>query len=550
MNTEPLATATTTACPPPDGEARRRWRPLLLLSLLLLPVTFGLGVHLPELSEYLSKLNDYPLQMDAEEGFILAQAMALSRGESIYTPIDEPPFVVGNYPPLMPWLYSRILGPAPRPDLPAGRRLMTACLWLTLALLVLTVGWQTRNPLPALLAPLLFAITYEVYHWTPFVRVDMPAIALTMAGWAVLILGRARRGALLGAALLWVAAAYTRQTAIFAPLALCLAVAWTSRRALLWSFLPWAAGGLSIIALLSALTGGEAWRHLVTYNRNAMDWHAWGLLMRNEVWFFHRWQLLAMLALILGACAAGWMVPGKKKTEPIEPTGTQALLIARALGIYLLLATISLLLYAKIGAAPNYVLEPLLAWGLVGTIGWHELSAKLLDMKRSTDAQPRWRCGAVLLCLLAMAGCWAAHARRTYHLDRILITATMPDPGKSQWPPGLWERFNRTSGPIYSEEPIYALMLGQAPVFQPFIMSQLAREGRWDPSPWLAMIESQRFEMVLVREDFWTDPTRTDYERYTPEMAAAFREHYQRIGQLNDRPPTWILFPRSEETQP
>ncbi len=49
----------------------------------------------------------YPFQIDVSEGFILQQATALARGQTIYGPIDTPPYLVGNTPRSCPWSTRR-----------------------------------------------------------------------------------------------------------------------------------------------------------------------------------------------------------------------------------------------------------------------------------------------------------------------------------------------------------------------------------------------------------------------------------------------------------
>jgi len=76
-----------TAAPP-----RPRSMPASLAGdAFLLPAILLVGVDPAARSRNRGELG-LSLQLDAEEGFVLNQALVLRRGESIYRPIDRPPF--------------------------------------------------------------------------------------------------------------------------------------------------------------------------------------------------------------------------------------------------------------------------------------------------------------------------------------------------------------------------------------------------------------------------------------------------------------------------
>jgi hypothetical protein len=88
--------------------------------------------------------------------------------------------------------------------------------------------------------------------------------------------------------------------------------------------------------------------------------------------------------------------------------------------------------------------------------------------------------------------------------------------------------------------------LARKPVlFQPFIMSQLAREGRWDQRPFLAMLATGRLSCLVVHADLASGNDQTQYERYTAEMAGAIRRHYRpRLrGRLPGMMQFWVWYP-------
>ena len=59
----------------------------------------SLGVTLGLLSHCLDYVS-YEFPLDDGEGFVLNQAIMLSTGVNPYQPIDTPPYIVTNYPPV------------------------------------------------------------------------------------------------------------------------------------------------------------------------------------------------------------------------------------------------------------------------------------------------------------------------------------------------------------------------------------------------------------------------------------------------------------------
>lgn len=449
----------------------------------------------------------YPFQIDVSEGFILQQATALARGQTIYGPIDTPPYLVGNYPPLLPLVYAALNGPrATLSSLIIGRWLIVATTLLCLFCIAAIVHRLTRRWTLALLAPLIFLINYEVSLWSLVVRVDFPALFLTLAG-LLFFVSSPRRWNLATSGLLFTAAAYTRQTAILAPAACAIALALHDRRRLAWFIAPAALVGLAALALLQWLTGGEFLRHTVTYNANRMEWPMWLLLMKHEIWFFYRFYILALIA----ALAGGFLIRSPAATTPHETT------VRATLGLYALLGAASLLSYAKVGAGVNYVLEPLAA-----TLIWLAVS-----LGRLFDAATPRSCPK-LAWTIAVAALLLAHSGRLVLRRGELFSSATPIPYDKICAGEMAQYLRGVKGELLCEEPFFTLLAGQPVRFDPFIMSQLAKEGTWDQAPFLRMIERQDFARIVTDEDLM--PPQPAYERYTTEMAAAMRRRYRPVA--------------------
>jgi hypothetical protein len=83
-----------------------------------------------------------------------------------------------------------------------------------------------------------------------------------------------------------------------------------------------------------------------------------------------------------------------------------------------------------------------------------------------------------------------------------------------------------SKGPVLADE--YAGLLplnGRRIYLQPFEMTQLQRDGRWDQGPLLLSIERREFTAILI----WKPPYAPDVERerWTQEIVEAIAENYE-----------------------
>ncbi|MGC9327117.1 MAG: hypothetical protein ACP5I1_05760, partial [Candidatus Hinthialibacter sp.] len=175
------------------------------------------------------------------------------------------------------------------------------------------------------------------------------------------------------------------------------------------------------------------------------------------------------------------------------------------------------LMCGKIGSAPNYLLS-LVAASCVGLGLIYHFFLELAE--DSSLPEPR----RILPLLVFLCAC-ALQLGSTWHWphSRIIFseTPTRQDAQQVQW---LANILARTKGPILSDRAGVALIAGHPLVFQPFILTQLEREGKWDPTALLQRIRSREFPLVLLQ--FSLDDPNWDRERFTPEMIDALRESY------------------------
>ncbi len=473
------------------------------------------------------------IQMDNEEGALLFQAMQIRRGLSIYKPLNSYPYVAGTYTPLFMATIAAVDDLQP-PSFSRGRFIVWAAALGIGILLVLLVTTATRNAPVGVLAGLLFLATYEVYRWVGYFRVDFPALFLSLAGLAVVVLGRARTVALAVGSLLMVLALYTKQTTLAAPAACLIALLpYRPRRALAlggW-LLAW---GVPPLIGLHLMTDGQFLRHTVLFNMN--QWHEFNIrVWSRHVWNVHRWFFIA------GLLSFPWLLFRAKKcfwsgADDLSSSGLHG--FWQPLVWYALLAQWNFWAIGKAGSAENYLLEPIAGWSLLVC-----LSAGGL-IRRTAEAPAAWRravsAGLALGLLVAMV----THAKVvTQPIAEQMRFNPYLNPARPDFEAAqiILGRMRAAKNP-YSELAIYHLQIGDAPVIQPFIMSELARQGRWDQTEFVEDLKAAKFDLVVALDDL-TNSAPTDV--YTDEMLKAFHDGYKVDEVL--RTPLWnyhLLVPK------
>src|SRR5690606_258635 len=117
----------------------------------------------------------------------------------------------------------------------------------------------------------LFASSWDVSEWLPFVRVDFTAMAFGLGGMVALVW--MKRGGWAVAGLCFALSVLTKQTMLAAPMAALIGLLWCGR----WrdgilmtaaALVPWTC----VTVAFQISTGGEYLRHTVVYNANVFHW--------------------------------------------------------------------------------------------------------------------------------------------------------------------------------------------------------------------------------------------------------------------------------------
>ena len=438
----------------------------------------------------------FPYPLNYGEGPLLDQSVRLAHLQDIYrTDLSTAPYVVANYPPLfmlaqVPFVW--LFGPA----LWYGRPISLLSVVAVALFVGLTLHALTRDRIAAIAGGLIFPAMPYVVRWSSLSRVDSLGLALSWAGLFVVARWPERRWSVFVSALLLVAAVYTRQTYILAaPVAAFVWLAAQGQRRRALETVAIAGGsGLVVFALLNIFTGGGFFLNTVTANLNDFRWERVSLNALGA--------LLACPLLLLGSLAFLFFTPRK---------GNRSWWLV---GPYLLASIPSAVLVGKVGSDVNYLLELSAALGLAtgAFIAWQR-------------ERPWLR--IALIALLAVQILALAQSSRVPAGLQDYVIEQRGEVAR------LSRMVDRSDGPVLTDDYMGLLPLqGRRIYFQPFEMTQLARDGDWDQRPVLEDIEKERFPLIMI----WSPPFAREIkrDRWTPRMLEEIHDHYQRTDRLAD----------------
>jgi Dolichyl-phosphate-mannose-protein mannosyltransferase len=429
-----------------------------------------------------------PYSMDYGEAPLVDQAMRLASGQNIYrADLSTPPYTISNYPPLYIVLLAisvKLLGPAS--SFVVGRIISALCAWIAGLCLGLIIYTSTRDRFAALSAGFIFLAFPFVMFWSPLLRIDMLALALSLAGLCLLTWRPDSPQRFVSAALLLVAAIFTRQSyALAAPLA---GFVWLLTRDWKQTFrLAGLVGGLSLLLflILNVWTRGGFYFNIVTANVNEFK-------MDNLMYHWNQFRDTALILLLTGG--ASFFL--SRRLNPLWALSTP----------YLIGATVSAATIGKIGSNVNYLLELCAALSLAAgaVIAWSGVQATIHSLR------------PVVLCLLALA------VGRLMHVSLQDFTGDLRDRQVAYAELSKLESLvKETSGPILADEYMGMLTLqGRSLTIQPFEVTQLAWAGKWDQTPLLNSIRQKEYAAIIIYDRPWAN------ERWTQEMIDAINGSY------------------------
>jgi hypothetical protein len=487
---------------------------VMLGGLIILLAIHGFGACL----DFLAGICD-PNELDYGEGIVWQQAVLIP-GPHMYATRTGLPFIVFHYPPIF---YLLVWAIAPyMPDLLSAGRLISAVAAVSIvplvAALVLASVRRSKEAHSydyvaiAIVAGFMALSLHAVRTWGLFMRVDMVAIALGLAG--VLVAARAD-GKWWGttcALLLCVASVYCKQTQLPAGIAIFVVVLLRRPRAAIGAAAIALTTGLTALATLQWFTAGGFLHNVIGDNINRFALQN----MEKALWLEHTSFPFMVLMLVAASGASRNLLapPASGSWHPFllrfadRATATRAILL-----LHFILASLMLVTMFKSGADFNYLLD----WLCVGCV----LTGVWVCDLWNTDRRFPVVVGLMILCLLALPIRQMPNHPPQSELDRR---------------EALVRRVAATDKPVASENMTLLMRAGKSVIFEPAIATELASLGRGNEQPLVNMIDSHGFAFMITTDDS-SDAT----VRRTPAVNAAMRRAYPRVEQVDSE--LWLHLP-------
>ncbi len=470
-----------------------------------------------------------PYQINYGEGLVAWQAAHITDPALAYAPLDRYRFMVFQYPPLFQ-LATRAMAAAVgtmRGDLLMAGRAVSL---LSAVLLCVVIGWITFQTLPrrtsrpmrlfaAVFAGALPTTLYN-FSWTWLARVDTLAICLSFSG-LVLFAVRPRAASVqILASVLMVAALFTRQTLLAAPLACILTAFLIDRRSGLRMLLAMSILGGAVLTWLAWWTHGQVLLHLFRYNQNpfSIARAALGVLMNAR-------HVAGLLVLAGGASLAilsGFWALVRCRRRDLLSANLRANGYRRSvllLAVYSVLAALSALAFGKEGSDINYFLEWNLSLAPLAGI----LLFRAVPAAGRVRLQPAWLAVLAIPPLLFNAGFDQA---RSGWLRMVLPVSAVDRQNMDVFEKAL-AQVRATPGPVFSEDMNLLYKSGKDIPADPVMIQCLAASGISDQRPFVRMIQQQRFALIVAYD-------LSSRERYSAAVAGAIGQAYEQTALIGD----------------
>jgi hypothetical protein len=476
----------------------------------------------------------YTFGLDYAEGEVWRQAKLIP-GKLMYGDITRYPWIGFEYPPMF-YFVANAVDRITDNFLAAGRAVSCGAALVSSALIG-WLAWQGARmggtltglgcyapAIAAMVAALMVFTLIPVVAFSTLVHVDMLGVMFSVAGLACAAAALRRPALLTLAVLACVAAVFTRQTCIAAPLAILLV--WGLRDP--WRTLRAYAAGLMIgLAALGWLT-----------------WQTHGGFLRHTLLYLavNRWELRNFLtlagnvandcAIVLDLAIVAVVLHWAALRERLRLTGPRDVLrrlrgdgtvaLTALLTAYLILATALTFLSGKNGASTNYFLELLFAcclWtGLLVPLQWRAVVG--------LPAGRKWLQAGIAIALPAIL----AGSARNMPAAFAGHTASLYGPAL-QDQTALVAAIRATDKPVLSDDLALVLIAGKDAPTEPFLFAELARAGFWDETKLVTMLQQHEFGAVIT----YKDPGDKTFDgRFLPLTTAAIVANYPRVKAYGD----------------
>jgi hypothetical protein len=416
-----------------------------------------------------------PYEVQYAEGGVLLDAVNIARGGVLYGDYQHYPFTVATYTPLYSLIWAaaiKLLGVS----FVVGRALSWLATVGAAALIWAILRRTGYGVVASVIAAAVFLLAPTVRSCAVVARVDTWAVALSLAALYCIVRG----GRWLAAAVvLMVLASYTKQTALAAPAAAIVYLAWMrQRRSAALVGAAWAVAVLAVFAVMQLATDGWFYRHVVIANRNRWDVHGLAFVWGSSL-FWPTPLAVGGMAVLLSL--RRWA------SSAARAAGAPQRELALLYGLYYVFSLLGALTAGKVGAGANYMLEPLAGACLMTGVAYQSIAARVGSGKGKVVWAGIWLTlvvPAVIAPYLPQAQAWGddpAWRRRTLEEGREAAAFVQ-----------------RTRGAVLSEVLGSLLVAGRPVLLEPFEMTQMFLDGHWNQQPLVRDINRQRFALIII----------------------------------------------------
>ena len=457
-------------------------------------------------------------ELDYGEGIVLWQAAHVTDWPAAYHDVSVAPHLVFHYPPAF-HLAARAVS-ALTGDLLFAGRLVSILSVLGVSLIIgaltwtcLPLGHPTARWLGSATGALLI-FTLPAWHWSCLMRVDSMAMFLSFLAIALFVLGGRRPPVIYLCFVLFVAAVFTKQTMVAAPVACLLLLFLEDWRLMIRAALFAGSLGCGTVVLLQVVTKGEFLHNIIGYNRNPFSV---GQLFRLQAEHLVGSGPAVAAALVLPILyllhvRSASSLLRRMRTLLRHSLFTRCSILTATVLMLALAVTITA---GKQGANYNYFFEVdlLASLGAGLFLGW------LMRHAASTSA-------VTYCCALLVTISFALHATRIEPSLYSSIDA-FRRPAVDQGNDEVVRLLRTTPGRVYSEDMTVLYKAGKPVEAEPAIVTCLALRGQWDESSLVQDIEAGRYSIIVVTSDL------ENRDRYSPRVASAIEQRYlvaRRLG--------------------
>lgn len=475
----------------------------------------------------------FPFGIDYGEGIVWQQMLMIIDGHG-YGSIRSFPAIVFHYPPIYHLVTAAGAGLFGADPLATGRLVSVSCALATAGIIGGIVPMLARSHseratyrICAAFAAVMAICTQPIMIWSILMRVDLVCVVATFGG---LYFGlRAIRAPrmIYPAAVLFVIAIFTKQTAIAAPAAVFGTHLLLRPRTALTGIATSLTLGIAMLGAAMWLTDGGFLRHIIQYNINRISLDR--VLDVLEAWGTHfiyfaaaAWVIVRRLRRLAGerGAAGGWRAL-KQKLIDSPADASFAMLVA-----YLGLASLMLVLALKSGASINYFLEWCCLIALFAGLALAEPVSVALG--RADVARRGW----VLLivpCAVSIQAIALLCVVDAHYTEKARLRGELSQ---------LTRLIREAPKPVIGDDMVGILRAGKTVQWEPSIFAELASKGEWDERPFVARIMARQFAFFVTEGEPGNDSVYD--ERYNPAVNRAIQSAYPMKRKLAGY---WLHFP-------